>query len=157
MKNKKIRCLSLGILASLVVSSTPVFATTNVTTNSNYKSVQANILSNKSDVATAFAGGVIQHGFLRSGAFYVLIGNTVYLTYTSSEMVGYGHLTSGASVTCLQAVLNNLGYNVSVDGIFGDQTQGAVLNFQNTHSLSSDGIVGPNTWNTMLSVAGWGK
>lgn len=33
-----------------------------------------------------------------------------------------------------------------IDGIFGDISRGAVVNFQRLHGLSRDGIVGPNTY-----------
>ncbi len=53
-------------------------------------------------------------------------------------------------VFLLQFILNQNGYNVSVDGIFGSRTQNAVRNFQQRNGLSVDGIVGQNTWRTLL-------
>lgn len=38
---------------------------------------------------------------------------------------------------------------ISADGIFGNQTKQAVINFQKNHSLSADGIVGKNTHNIL--------
>ncbi|SHJ28594.1 Putative peptidoglycan binding domain-containing protein [Clostridium cavendishii DSM 21758] len=40
-------------------------------------------------------------------------------------------------------------YVGSEDGYFGIKTQNAVEHFQQRHSLSSDGRVGPNTWSAM--------
>ena len=59
----------------------------------------------------------------------------------------------GNFVFLLQFILNNqYGANLSVDGIFGNNTRNAVLKFQQENSLSADGIVGPNTWKTLLTL-----
>lgn len=49
-------------------------------------------------------------------------------------------------VKALQTDLNHFGFNVQVDGVFGSETEAAVHQFQLDHNLSSDGIVGPQTW-----------
>ncbi len=56
----------------------------------------------------------------------------------------YGN--TGNAVRAVQSQLGSKGYSVTVDGIFGSGTLSAVKRFQSAHSLSSDGIVGPNTW-----------
>ncbi|MEO1378137.1 MAG: peptidoglycan-binding domain-containing protein [Cyanobacteria bacterium J06635_10] len=44
------------------------------------------------------------------------------------------------------------GYDIGViDGKFRPATQEAVMNFQNAYGLVCDGIVGPNTWNYLMS------
>jgi len=48
-------------------------------------------------------------------------------------------------VTALQQLLNENGANLSVDGDFGPLTFNAVENYQASHGLSVDGIVGPDT------------
>lgn len=40
---------------------------------------------------------------------------------------------------------------VTIDGDFGPKTEAAVKAFQRGHGLSADGIVGPYTWEAMLS------
>ncbi len=52
----------------------------------------------------------------------------------------------GADVSALQQQLSQLGYYTgSATGVFDEQTQAAVMNFQRTHGLAMDGIVGPAT------------
>lgn len=57
----------------------------------------------------------------------------------------------GSDVSELQSTLNNLGYGLSVDGIFGSKTAAAVRDYQANNGLSVDGIVGTNTWNSLKS------
>ena len=56
----------------------------------------------------------------------------------------------GNFVYLLQFILNSFGYNLSVDGIFRSKTLNAVKNFQSQNSLQVDGLVGNNTWKTLL-------
>ena len=67
----------------------------------------------------------------------------------------YPLLRSGSNnnfVYLLQFILNQYGYNLSVDGIFGSNTLNAVRDFQRNNSLSVDGLVGTNTWRTLLNL-----
>lgn len=56
----------------------------------------------------------------------------------------------GKSVINLQNQLNEMGYKLSVDGIFGKNTQKAVIDFQKRNGLVVDGIVGPKTWDKLI-------
>ena len=59
----------------------------------------------------------------------------------------------GPEVELLQSVLQSLGYyNGAIDGIFGNQTSTIVRNFQSQNNLTTDGIVGQNTWKTLLTL-----
>jgi peptidoglycan hydrolase-like protein with peptidoglycan-binding domain len=52
----------------------------------------------------------------------------------------------GAQVTELQNLLRQrINFNLTVDGIFGEETEGIVKAFQFVVFLSQDGIVGPLT------------
>ena len=60
--------------------------------------------------------------------------------------------SKGNFVYLVQFLLNQLGENLVVDGVFGSNTENAVRRFQQENSLTVDGIVGPNTWKTMLTL-----
>ena len=55
----------------------------------------------------------------------------------------------GDDVERLQTMLNNAGYSLDVDGIFGEKTQSAVRQYQRNQGLDVDGIVGTNTWGAL--------
>ena len=69
----------------------------------------------------------------------------------SYSTVGYG--SQGDAVRLLQNTLNDKGYSLSVDGIFGSKTLAAVRDYQSKNSLSVDGIVGNNTWSSLMTPA----
>ncbi|NEP86048.1 MAG: peptidoglycan-binding protein [Okeania sp. SIO2C2] len=62
-----------------------------------------------------------------------------------------GRGSSSDDVERLQMILNEMGYSLVVDGIFGSNTAAAVKGFQKDMSLEVDGIVGPLTWYVLKS------
>jgi peptidoglycan hydrolase-like protein with peptidoglycan-binding domain len=52
----------------------------------------------------------------------------------------------GSDVSRLQQLLNRAGVSVPVTGTFGPLTDAAVRQFQSSRGLTSDGVVGPQTW-----------
>ncbi|TKC10502.1 hypothetical protein FA048_09975 [Pedobacter polaris] len=60
--------------------------------------------------------------------------------------------SKGDDVKLLQQQLSSLGYPLTVDGIFGVNTLNVVKQFQVDHQLPSDGMVGPNTQNTINAL-----
>jgi peptidoglycan hydrolase-like protein with peptidoglycan-binding domain len=54
------------------------------------------------------------------------------------------------TVRSLQYLLAARGAKIAVTGTFGAATKAAVINFQRAHRLAADGIVGPNTWRTLI-------
>lgn len=58
----------------------------------------------------------------------------------------------GDPVVSLQVLLTAKGHSCAADGIFGSETEQAVLAFQKAEGLDADGIVGPMTWKAVLGV-----
>lgn len=54
--------------------------------------------------------------------------------------------SNGVYVEVLQKKLNDAGYNLAVDGDFGNKTLEAVKDYQKVNGLVVDGIVGAKTW-----------
>jgi hypothetical protein len=69
------------------------------------------------------------------------------------KYIKYG--SRGMQVKMLQETLMYLGYDLpqyGADGIFGNETRNAVVNFQRDNFISPDGIVGPITMETINKV-----
>ena len=66
------------------------------------------------------------------------------MTYTQTN---YG--STGSDVKKLQQLLNDNGYNLSVDGVYGDKTRAAVKAYQQANGLTADGIAGDKTWSSL--------
>ena len=61
----------------------------------------------------------------------------------------------GAGVLALQkALATAIGFKEKQDGIFGEKTKAAVLQFQKQSGLKQDGIVGKNTWAALTRYLG---
>ena len=57
----------------------------------------------------------------------------------------------GIYVCILQDGLTTLGYNTGgLDGVFGARTRDAVIEYQRKKGLTTDGLVGRNTWNNLM-------
>ena len=66
------------------------------------------------------------------------------MTYTQTN---YG--STGSDVKKLPQLLNDNGYNLSVDGVYGDKTRAAVKAYQQANGLTADGIAGDKTWSSL--------
>lgn len=66
------------------------------------------------------------------------------------KQLSYG--SQGSEVTDLQKLLNQNGYKLTVDGIFGSQTQSAVRDYQKKNNLTVDGIAGDQTFGALNKV-----
>jgi g-D-glutamyl-meso-diaminopimelate peptidase len=74
---------------------------------------------------------------------YDILANIVY----GGNMETLSLNSRGPYVKLVQSLLARIGYDPGpVDGVFGPQTQRAVISFQRDNGLTPDGIVGPITW-----------
>ena len=62
------------------------------------------------------------------------------------------HCSGWAEVWLLQAILKCRGYNVLVDGIWGQVLTDKVKAFQQANGLDADGVVGRMTWKKLLEM-----
>jgi hypothetical protein len=58
----------------------------------------------------------------------------------------------GPAVTKLQEMLKYNGATVTVDGAFGEETETAIKQLQAFFKLTSDGIVGGDTWKALMAI-----
>ena len=58
--------------------------------------------------------------------------------------LSYG--SRGDSVKDLQRLLNSNGYKLDEDGVFGNKTRDAVMDYQRKAGIAVDGVVGSQTW-----------
>jgi len=76
----------------------------------------------------------------------VLLAGVIVICITGTNVKAEGLLQTGnrgTTVTQLQVKLNNAGYSAGqADGIFGSKTRNAVISYQSSHGLVTDGIVG---------------
>lgn len=69
-----------------------------------------------------------------------------------NDYVGYNKPNKYDAVMAAQILLSKVCYPIGQDGLFGSETHAAILYFQDTHNLSCDGIIGPNTWRALLDA-----
>ena len=67
-----------------------------------------------------------------------------------ATLAGCPTLKKGAQGNITKLIQEKL--KVTADGIFGVNTQTAVINYQKSKELSQDGIVGQNTWRKLLNL-----
>ena len=67
--------------------------------------------------------------------------------------------SKGVYVLIAQDGLNTLGFSTKgLDGVFGNNTNSAVIRYQSSRGLKADGIIGCNTWKVLQSeVVGIGR
>lgn len=71
--------------------------------------------------------------------------------YVETEDLPLRRCDKGDLVMGVQTELATvLQIDMDVDGFFGDRTEAAVLRYQAERGLVADGVVGPETWNTLF-------
>ena len=69
-------------------------------------------------------------------------------------MTNLSYGSRGDEVASLQKQLNAAGYSLAVDGIYGAATDAAVRDYQSRNALAVDGVVGPQTMNSLFERGG---
>jgi soluble lytic murein transglycosylase-like protein len=90
--------------------------------------------------------GEIGLGQIKPTTVISLVGHDPYAKQRTIYTVG----SVGDPVSRIQAALARNGYALAIDGVFGVVTLGAVMDYQQKHSLTVDGLVGPNTWASLF-------
>jgi len=84
-----------------------------------------------------------------------IVGSKTYNKLDEVEKMKYPLIklnSKGDYVKILQQNLSDLGYKISIDGIFGNGTLAIVREFQRKYGLIQDGIVGNMTWQKILTA-----
>lgn len=63
----------------------------------------------------------------------------------------------GENVKALQSALKNAGYDLSVDGVFGQETDNIVKRYQQDNQLGNDGIVSEDLWSKITGSSSSGN
>ncbi|MBR1859705.1 MAG: peptidoglycan-binding protein, partial [Selenomonadaceae bacterium] len=81
-----------------------------------------------------------------------LIGIIAVVTIIGSNVQAASSLptlsidSTGEDVVILQQKLKDIGYTISVDGVFGEETKSVVEQFQRDNKITVTGIVNEQTW-----------
>jgi peptidoglycan hydrolase-like protein with peptidoglycan-binding domain len=70
---------------------------------------------------------------------------------------GPNSLWPPSEVRSLQYLLRARGAGIAVDSVFGSATKAAVVAFQRSRHLRVDGVVGPQTWTSLIITVGLGS
>jgi len=149
MKNKKIKLLTLGILSTIVISSTPVFASANNSNSIAVKTASSKIITTSSTSNLPTMPINIRPAFTYGQSD----GPSAQSIINSGETIKTGDV--GNAVKQVQTACNNWIHSVGgsaddyvkVDGVFGKSTRYAVTVFQDNVSCGPvDGEVGARTW-----------
>jgi peptidoglycan hydrolase-like protein with peptidoglycan-binding domain len=76
-----------------------------------------------------------------------IVGPQTWPVLLATVSIGAG----GPAVQAAQGQLRSQGWRLALDGSFGPQTDRAVRDFQVARGLVVDGVVGPETWQTLVA------
>lgn len=121
--------------------------------NTNMLTITSEDIVNKGLLnSLAYTGGSrVKLNYYRDNDFLVATNmdtGVQYSCYVNNSYVGYGYDNNSGAVGCIQGLLNCAGAALDVDGLFGNNTYNAIVNFQNAYNarLSVDGVAGPSTF-----------
>lgn len=85
-----------------------------------------------------------EHGLALDG----IVGNQTWPVL----IIEVSAASTGDAVRAVQSQIHSRSSWLTIDGIFGPETESAVRFFQEDTGLVVDGIAGPYTWNTLMSA-----
>jgi peptidoglycan hydrolase-like protein with peptidoglycan-binding domain len=68
------------------------------------------------------------------------------------RLLKFPPLTRGQDVAAWQQRMNERGFSLVVDGLYGKNSKAACISFQQQQGLQADGIVGPITWDATFAA-----
>ena len=77
---------------------------------------------------------------------------TMPVTIPSLEVLRVGVPNSRDVTRCQALLVHAAAQNITIDGNFGPRTEEAVKNVQRFFKITVDGIVGPQTWRTLIDA-----
>lgn len=90
------------------------------------------------------------------GLVNLMVLGMLWNSGSASALSQYG--SRGSEVKQIQQKLTNLGYSTGgVDGVYGKQTERAVIAYQKANGLTVDGIAGPQTLKSLGVTGGGGS
>ncbi len=155
--NKISKAIAEGIMQIFPVSSTPSKPTTG---DSVVKSIQSTLNQRYSAnlIIDGVAGAKTKQALVKGlqtelnrqyNANLKVDGAFRPSTASALKIVRKG--ARGSITYLIQAALYLKGYKVTPDGVFGDQTETAIREFQRDNGLTVDGIAGPATQTALFS------
>lgn len=93
--------------------------------------------------------GLTADGMVGTATKAMLLGGTSGSGTISSTLKAG---SNGSLTLYLQRLLNELGFQVELNGIFDNQTRDAAIAFQNANGLVADGVVGGGTWKKLFEM-----
>ncbi len=86
------------------------------------------------------------------GLTCLIVGHSVTPVVAQPRIIEqFGDINSPQNIRAIQNALNRLGYNIRVDGVFGDETRSTILNFQRANNLPVTGVIDNLTANTIFA------
>lgn len=93
---------------------------------------------------------VINRSYDGRGLGNIFVGHRKYTLDELKKLATLREGSQGVWVNLLQRLLNHAGFDCgSADGIFGQKTRWAVVEFQRAKKLTIDALVGPQTWTAL--------
>lgn len=155
MNKTKIKTICAGVLATVILSSTSVFAATDISTTS--KSVSTSVHDQYYDGTVYAASASLKGPYSYNGKSYmslvITMSDNSNIGLSTDTLVGYNYNNNDIAVKALQILLNHYGYGLVVSGVFDTKTSDSLYDFQIKHSECgiANGICDEKTWTVLAN------